>query len=527
MEKILGECLKNFPEDAKDINIIGVLECSSKYKYGITSRGIPLYMFSPLQIGIQNEVPPMLVGSKISDTTKNYLVLVKFLNWDEKFPRGSLVEIIGPCGDWEAERKALMWQYNPYIHKAVKADNRIENSEKIQKSVSKQILSLKDWTTFNIDPEGCEDIDDCISFKIDESDNLKIAITISNVASILEKDTELDRKVSIITQTLYSENERRSMLPSDYEKACSLLPNEKRFGISLIFDVPKEIENKESIDIESLKGFFTETRIINHKTYSYESIKNIFKEKDENMIRVCDFMRKISHSEDTHKWIETLMIYYNTKAANLLMKFNTGIFRKHSIPSIDKISKYGRFNIFLAYEAAQYCKLKNEGSNLYHYGLDEKVYVHMTSPIRRYADLINQRLMVKILNKEYNDLEINDEIISHMNFRQKVTKKHERDLSLLKILRDKKEAIVRGGIVSIIIKEDKKKIKVYINEWKRVVSIPINIEDEKDFKEKSYETDFKEKPCKTDFSIDQELSIKYFYNPNNRRWKDKIVFQIQ
>ena len=64
----------------------GILELTSKYMYGMTARGAPLYLFRPL-----NEAyPPFIVGSAEKDRTKNILVLVKLKVYQQKSKIGVL-----------------------------------------------------------------------------------------------------------------------------------------------------------------------------------------------------------------------------------------------------------------------------------------------------------------------------------------------------------------------------------------------------------------------------------------------------
>jgi exoribonuclease R len=168
------------------MSIPGILECSSKYKFGITNHGTPLYIFYPLD----ESLPNAIVGYKHAEPTKNYLILVEPYTTD----RTNLVSVLGVCGDWEAERKAILYRYCPYKYKK---DLLIPVSLENQPLREYVIDSEHGWTTFNIDPEGCEDIDDCISIRGNE-----MAITITDVASLIPRGTDID-KDDILCYHLY------------------------------------------------------------------------------------------------------------------------------------------------------------------------------------------------------------------------------------------------------------------------------------------------------------------------------------
>ena len=66
--------------------IAGVLQLTNKTRYGLTSRNVPMYLFSPLN----NEFPQMIVASTHRDLKRNILVIAEKIN-DDKLPRGQIV----------------------------------------------------------------------------------------------------------------------------------------------------------------------------------------------------------------------------------------------------------------------------------------------------------------------------------------------------------------------------------------------------------------------------------------------------
>ena len=133
---------------------------------------------------------------------------------------------------------------------------------------------------------------------------------------------------------------------------------------------------------------------------------------------------------DAHKLVEEFMIQANVSAAETLeAKHQRLIYRIHDSPSLDKLetlreflkslnlslSKSGNlraehFNgILAAVEGGENEELVNQvvlrsqsqaeynPDNIGHFGLNLRKYAHFTSPIRRYADLIVHRALVKSL----------------------------------------------------------------------------------------------------------------------------------
>ena len=81
--------------------IVGTVELVNKSKYGLTSRGIPIYLFTPYN----KSYPHFIVGCSEKDVSKNRIGLINFDNWSSTstFPRGQLQQLLGVSGDFEAD----------------------------------------------------------------------------------------------------------------------------------------------------------------------------------------------------------------------------------------------------------------------------------------------------------------------------------------------------------------------------------------------------------------------------------------
>ena len=185
-------------------------------------------MFTPYN----KSYPHFIVGCSEKDVTKNRIGLIKFDDWaaSSTFPRGQLQQVLGVSGDFEAEKQALIWQASPYkwpkgVYKPVLKDNAVG------------LRRVLKGFTFNVDPEGCKDVDDVFTFeKMDNDCRWRITITISDVAAYIEDGGVEDIYASLVGQTLYDTDGKvlRPMLPQEYsENSCSLIPGKESYGISL------------------------------------------------------------------------------------------------------------------------------------------------------------------------------------------------------------------------------------------------------------------------------------------------------
>jgi exoribonuclease R len=493
--------------------LVGTLELTNKSKYGLTSRGIPIYLFTPYD----KKYPHFIIGSSEKDIKSNKIAVIKFDEWKDNstFPRGQLQQIIGKSGDYEAEKHALIWQASPW--KYPKGEWKVATKETHERT------KIEGGITFNIDPAGCKDIDDVLTFeKVDEG--WRITITISDVARYVEDSSVEDIFASLIGQTLYMDGVViRPMLPEEYsERTCSLSPNKTSYGISLAFIWT-------GVELKGLKWF--ESELINNVSYTYEACQESqqLSEPHINALKECASFMAGDELNDSHKWIEECMKFYNVEAAKLLKSVNKGVLRRHSKPNIEKLERYKKYIPeleMLAHSSAEYCL--SEESDTIHHGLNEKYYTHATSPIRRYADLLNQRVLKMIIQNKEEDYIIPIAMYD-MNKRQKVIKQFERDYVFLKAIfsaddndsnnQNKNKFI--GIIVDKIhvLDSDYVELHIWVKEWKRMIKSKYKRIDTDNI----LSADEKNIINVADYN---EVYVRCAFNPNNRNWKERAIFNI-
>jgi len=439
--------------------IPGILELASRTKYGMTSRNVPIYLFRPLN----PKLNPCIVGCSKFHTT-NVLALVEVPTWSTgTLTRGYLDRIIGPCGDFGAEQEALFHQYSRGTWK--------NQSVNLPPCYTYHDRLPVIGRTFNIDPPGCEDIDDVFTF----GDDGYFYITIADVSEWTTCNPTIFEKASRMGQTLYCDGKVVGpMLP--FQKECSLLALQHRLGVSLRC----KITETGVSDIS-----FLETSIVNNESYTYDDFgRSTFAPQLKHIVR------KISgvETEDVHDWVAQCMIFYNTEAAKVIHKKQEGLLRIHESPDTEKMEKFAKFGAditYLAFKSAKYVHASHP--NPKHFGLKTDLYTHATSPIRRFADIVNQ---VVLKGQPVPDVDID-----LLNELSKNAKQYDRDSFFLEILRDSKDRSVDG----IALNDH----RIWVPAWKRIVT------------------------CKHTKTDGERGELRFSLDMSQSTWKRRMVFRFE
>jgi exoribonuclease R len=332
------------------------------------------------------------------------------------------------------------------------------------------------------------------------------------VATYVENGSVEDIFASLISQTLYDNQGTvlRPMLPVEYsEQICSLQPGKESVGISLQFEWNgHEISNME----------WFESSFVNNQSFTYDEFQNSDSPYKSVLADIASHLAQTT-STDSHEWVEQMMIFYNKEAGKLLKESGMGILRRHAAPEWDRLEKYKTHVpelMLLAFSSAEYCLA--EETDTEHYGLHSHTYAHASSPIRRYADLVNQRIL-KLLIRKTNERFIVPQAMIDMNLRSKMIRRFARDLDFLQAIHEDKMEC-KGIIVDCIaISEEQYKIRIYIPTWKRIVSAT--------YKRVSENTVLSRDETKqVDVTEFREVMVQYAINRNLTNWKDRIIIHI-
>jgi exoribonuclease R len=468
--------------------LVGIVDLKSKTIHGYTSKGAPIAIFYPYD----TRFPPFRVGCA-KPRTENLLVTVRFDNWDKKdnLPRGGIADYLGTAGDYLSEVNALGRSRNPWPSKyEVLFDMSVTKIHPVRTILRNHSVSV------HIDPEGCRDIDDAISFSRVDENSWEIAIHIADVAHRVEVGDDYDKFARKNASTVYDSGGKvlRPMLPLHLsEDKCSLKKSEMRQTIALVF-------NWNSATRTMSQQRFVETFTYITHSATYENVGTVLPAEHHQCLgQLATHLG--ANPQDTHTWIEVLMILYNVQVAKVLPA-NYGLLR---CQPASKTMGFAHPDLkFIGLEQAKY-EIKQENSIAQtHNGLGGILYTHATSPIRRYADLVNQRaIKAHIRGVPVEAHHSSPQLLAyHLNLREKQIKHGERAILFLEALHKTKRTAIDAIVIDIDVV--KQKTRLYVPEWKRLVT-------------------YKKIP---EVPINSPVKLEFFFDSTQIKWENKMVLKV-
>jgi len=475
--------------------IAGVLLLENNKTYGRTTlKKRLLYKCIPDDIHLPAFLVPYEMKLGFSKKIVNKYVLFRFSEWSDTHPLGMLTETIGDVSDHAAfcEYRLCCRHLRPKSHTAMKTQIESQMQEKrtyIENIIQK--YKIQDRTSdyvIAIDPEGSRDYDDAFSCKQIET-GYCVSIHIANVFLWLES-LQLWNMVSTVTNvsSMYLPDKRRPMLPPLLsENLCSLTADgDKR--IALTIDI--SVDTNGAI----LTTNVSNTAIYISKNYVYES-KECQEDATYKMLYKIARMQS-TNIHDSHDVVAHWMMKMNSLVGQLLAENKTGIFRKatpNETANKDKVlqiplgipSETRRILETWASVSAEYVSCPDTMSTE-HCVMNLQNYVHITSPIRRLVDIINQIALNFILEdrNKFSEgalefLKMNMENIRHINENTRTIRKTQQECDTLYKLTenpDISERNIHGIIVDI--DEHLNKITAYLEELNMMITVHVEVPTE-------------------------------------------------
>ncbi|KAH8821865.1 hypothetical protein F5884DRAFT_104850 [Xylogone sp. PMI_703] len=158
-------------------------------------------------------------------------------------PFGTLVEQLGKMGELKVETDALLRDNNFASDEFSEAVLRSVGLDdwSIDKEDKEAIAARRDFRSeraFTIDPNGANELDDAIHVKTLDDGKIEIGIHIADVAHFIKANSLVDREAKKRGTAVFLMNRSCNMLPPKLSSdICSLLPNQDRLTVSVVFKV--------------------------------------------------------------------------------------------------------------------------------------------------------------------------------------------------------------------------------------------------------------------------------------------------
>jgi ribonuclease R len=400
---------------------------------------------------------PLMIHSPDLVLREGDRIICKISTWDGEGDRveGSLSRRIGHISDPSIDIDAAIEEFNlPDGFSREAIEEAEQYGKKVSSSELRNRLDLTDRECVTIDPDTAKDFDDAITLTKDERGHFHLGVHIADVAHYVKPGSHLDREAFLRCNSTYFPGRCVPMLPEQLSnELCSLKPKVIRLTLSVLaeFDPQGNLVDFKTARtaIKSRKRFtYKEAMAVLEKKQRSSHAPLL-----ERMVELCLLLKKkrfergsidFSVAEDvvivdergmpqrierveydiTHQMIEEFMLKANELVAIALAQQGKElIYRVHEEPAPESFQEFYAFARSLGFslppqptqrdiqtlfrqahtspllpqltvafirsmKLAQYSP-----ENLGHYGLALEHYCHFTSPIRRYTDLIIERLL--------------------------------------------------------------------------------------------------------------------------------------
>lgn len=391
--------------------LAGILVLQGNRTYGRTPKNKLLYKLIPDDKHLPVFLVPYDNPSNFSKVLHNKYVVFHFDQWIEQHPRAKLLQTLGDTQQLEAFYeyqlycKSLHISLTPFTNQT-KQQFDVQPPQtyidKILENPAFEIQDRRDQNPFSIDPPGSTDFDDAFSIHT-TTEKTQVSIYIANVYVWLET-FNLWQSMTNRVSTIYLPDRKRPMLPSILsDQLCSLQEGQPRFAfaIDLTFDnqtnqLINHSFNQVLIQVEH--NFRYETPIL--QTHQpYKTLYDLTKSLDK-------------HITDSHDVVAFWMIQANKTCGEHMAKNKFGIFRQATMTK--QIDESSIEHISTSREAQRIIQMWNNVSGQYvlynespikHDVMKLAHYTHITSPIRRLVDLLNQLAFLSHINPLSNQAE--------------------------------------------------------------------------------------------------------------------------
>ena len=384
-------------------------------------------------------------------------VVVRLDDWQSRHvnPEGEIIEVLGPASAPGVDVLSIIRKYHlptEFPSDVLEQAERIPQDVDAQQITGRE--DLRHQFIVTIDPDDARDFDDAINVEKLPNGGWQLGVHIADVAAYVEPGSALDREARRRGNSVYLPDRVIPMLPERLSNGvCSLKPEVDRLTHSVFIQFDKRgvaksarfarsvirsahrLTYKEAYAIlmathrdqlgERLHLAWELAALLRRKRFQHGALDLDFPEVK---VRVDSQGKPVRlervENDESHQLIEEFMLAANEAVARELKKRAIPtIYRVHENPDPEKLAEYREFAFSFGYkigdlthraelqrllaeirgkpeeQALKVGLLKSlkraryDPQPLGHYGLAKTNYLHFTSPIRRYADLVGHRAL--------------------------------------------------------------------------------------------------------------------------------------
>jgi ribonuclease R len=384
-------------------------------------------------------------------------VVVRLDDWQSRHvnPEGEIIEVLGPASAPGVDVLSIVRKYHlptEFPSDVLEQAQRIPESVDTQQIAGRE--DLRNQFIVTIDPDDARDFDDAINVEKLPNGGWQLGVHIADVAAYVEPGSALDREARLRGNSVYLPDRVIPMLPERLSNGvCSLKPQVDRLTHSVFihFDkrgVPKSARFARSVIRSAHRLTYKEAyailtspprdRLGERLHLAWELAALLRRKRFEHGALELDFPEvKVSvdahgkpvrldrvENDESHQLIEEFMLVANEAVARELKKRAIPtVYRVHENLDPEKLGEYREFVLSFGYKVGDLThraelqrllaevrgkaeeqalkvgllkslkRARYDPQPLGHYGLAKTNYLHFTSPIRRYADLVVHRAL--------------------------------------------------------------------------------------------------------------------------------------
>ncbi|MDO5295393.1 MAG: ribonuclease R [bacterium] len=283
-------------------------------------------------------------------------------------------------------------------------------------------LDLRDLHCVTIDDAATNDLDDAISYELLPTGNCRIGIHIADVSAVIPEGSLVDSEAFERSTSIYLPDLRISMVPEVMAHGqCSLVAGEDRLAFSFLAEftpagelassqiTPSLIKVSERLTYEDGSRYLSD----GHWPGLNELVECLRQKRKERGASLVPFPRvqvkvspdgeisvtKESPNDPAQKLVSEMMILANRLGAEALYSSNFPAIYRTQEPPEKPIEDMAEYDPALAYACKRYMhKGIMSTEDAPHSGLGLEHYIQVTSPIRRYNDLLMQRQLKSLVS---------------------------------------------------------------------------------------------------------------------------------